>query len=171
MEIKGVIKDDKLFQIYHRISIIRNLCSLRIESKLRLSKQIKAAFKLFIDFSLMHYQHGKNAFLLRYHKLTPGSTVADEQSVLCVRELGFPASPPCRNKHWTSATVKEEITYLDCQIPAPFTVLVVIISSTVKGLVFVHWSVTDQTTLVSYASSLPLWQCKSFGSPLCSRQK
>lgn len=59
--------------------------------------QIEVAFK-FMFAALKHYQHGKNAFLLRIHKLTPGSSVADEPNVPCLRDLGFPTVDPCRNK-------------------------------------------------------------------------
>lgn len=56
--------------------------------------------------------------------MTPGRTDVGEQSVLCLGDLGFPAAAPCRNKHQSNG--KEEIIYLDCQIPTLLTELLVI---------------------------------------------
>lgn len=81
-------------RIYNQTDVL-----LAYQSKLRMNKQMKPAFKLFIDFSLTHYEHGKNAFLLRRRKSTPGSAAVDEHTVLCLGKLGFPAAAPCRNKH------------------------------------------------------------------------
>lgn len=118
-----------------------------------MNKQIKPAFKIFIDFSLITLRAWKkNAFLLRRLKMTPGSAGADEQSVLHLGKLGFPAAAPCRNKHCTRVTVKEEITYLHRQIPALFTVLVVIISRAVKDSAVSHSSLTDQIALMLVSS-------------------
>lgn len=60
-------------------------------------------------------------------------TVPDEQSVLRLGELGFSAAVQSRNKQWTRAPMKEEITHLYCKTPAPCTTLGLIISSTRKG--------------------------------------
>lgn len=67
----------------------------------------------------MHYKREKKAFLLHFYKMTPGRTDVGEQSVLCLGDLGFPTAAPCRNKHQSKG--KEEIIYLDCQIPTLLT--------------------------------------------------
>lgn len=93
--------------------------------------------KLFIDLSLMHYEHGKNAFLLRVSQVdTWQRRCGRAERALLLGSRSFPQQQLRAGTSTEQALYgKRGNYYLHCQIPAPFTVLLVIISSTVKASV------------------------------------
>lgn len=138
-------------------SIIRKWCSFRIKSELRTNKP---AFEWFIAFYTCITSMEKNVCFITASQVDTG-TVADEQSVLLSWGVGVFRSSSIQEKALNkSYDKKEEITCLHCQIPAPFTVLVVVISNTEKGLVLSHWSVTDQIVVRFLLAASSIWPCQ-----------
>lgn len=127
-------------------SISRKWCSFRIKPNPRMNKHVIPAFEWFMVFSHMHYKTGKKCVFYDGVTSWHQHSCRWAECTLSWGESGFSTAVPSRNKDWTRSTVKEEITYLHCQIAAPSTVLVVVISSAERGLVVSYWSVANQIT-------------------------
>lgn len=118
-----------------------------------MNKHVNPAFEWFMVFSHMHYKPGKKCVFYDGVTSWHQHSCRWAECTLSWGESGFSTAVPSRNKDWTRSTVKEEITYLHCQIAAPSTVLVVVISSAERGLVVSYWSVANQIVFRTMAAA------------------
>lgn len=146
MEIKEVIKDDRYLGALHfrtvpnlpsqDKSIIRKWCSFKIKSKLRMNKQSKLTFERFIAFFTHAWQAWKKQ-VTSWHR----------HSCRWAEWALFWGVGVFRSSAIQERAVNKSYDKRGNYIPSLPSTCTVVISSTEKGLVVSHWSVTNQTVL------------------------